>query len=265
MQATEALLEARKFDAFNRMSAFVVHDLKNIVTQLSLMLKNAQRLHDNPEFQQDMLLTVESSLEKMRRLMLQLREGATPPGGARGVDMAPWWQAASDGAAAGGSWSQVRRARWPRAATKNGSNAYWGIWCRTRWTPRRPRPGMVAGRAAQRAGARGSGRHGKGMTRTSSATACSAPSAAPSTAAWASAATKATSTSANWAGPSMWTASRASGTVMRCCCRCSSAQRGSDLAVPRRMSTRTPPPLLIVEDDLALQKQIKWSLDRFES
>jgi putative PEP-CTERM system histidine kinase len=89
MQATEALLEARKFEAFNRMSAFVVHDLKNIVTQLSLMLKNAERLHDNREFQQDMLLTVESSLEKMRRLMLQLREGATPPGGARGVELTP--------------------------------------------------------------------------------------------------------------------------------------------------------------------------------
>jgi putative PEP-CTERM system histidine kinase len=87
MQATEALLESRKFDAFNRMSAFVVHDLKNIVTQLSLMLKNAQRLKDNPEFQQDMLLTVESSLERMRRLMLQLREGAAPPEGARGVDL----------------------------------------------------------------------------------------------------------------------------------------------------------------------------------
>ncbi|MDP3086371.1 MAG: PEP-CTERM system histidine kinase PrsK [Rubrivivax sp.] len=89
MQATEALLEARKFDAFNRMSAFVVHDLKNIVTQLALMLKNAERHHGNPEFQQDMLLTVQSSLEKMRRLMLQLREGATPPGGARGVELAP--------------------------------------------------------------------------------------------------------------------------------------------------------------------------------
>jgi putative PEP-CTERM system histidine kinase len=87
MQATEALLESRKFDAFNRMSAFVVHDLKNIVTQQSLMLKNAQRLRDNPEFQQDMLLTVESSLDKMRRLMLQLREGATPPDGARGVEL----------------------------------------------------------------------------------------------------------------------------------------------------------------------------------
>jgi putative PEP-CTERM system histidine kinase len=89
MQATEALLEARKFEAFNRMSAFVVHDLKNIVAQLSLMLKNAERLHDNREFQQDMLLTVESSLEKMRRLMLQLRDGATPLGGSRGVELAP--------------------------------------------------------------------------------------------------------------------------------------------------------------------------------
>ncbi len=89
MQATEALLDARKFEAFNRMSAFVVHDLKNIVAQLSLMLKNAERLHDNREFQQDMLLTVESSLEKMRRLMLQLREGATPPGGTRGVELSP--------------------------------------------------------------------------------------------------------------------------------------------------------------------------------
>jgi putative PEP-CTERM system histidine kinase len=87
MQATEALLEARKFDAFNRMSAFVVHDLKNIVTQLSLMMKNAKRLHANPEFQQDMLMTIENSLEKMRQLMLQLREGATPPGTAFGVDL----------------------------------------------------------------------------------------------------------------------------------------------------------------------------------
>ncbi|MFM8900109.1 MAG: XrtA/PEP-CTERM system histidine kinase PrsK, partial [Burkholderiales bacterium] len=87
MHATEALLEVRKFDAFNRMSAFVVHDLKNIVTQLSLMMKNAKRLADNPEFQQDMLMTVESSLEKMRQLMLQLREGAKPPGGATGVNL----------------------------------------------------------------------------------------------------------------------------------------------------------------------------------
>jgi putative PEP-CTERM system histidine kinase len=89
LHAAEALLEARKFEAFNRMSAFVVHDLKNIVTQLSLMMKNAKRLHDNPEFQQDMLATVESSLDKMRQLMLQLREGQASPGGAAGVELAP--------------------------------------------------------------------------------------------------------------------------------------------------------------------------------
>ena len=89
LHAAEALLEARKFEAFNRMSAFVVHDLKNIVTQLSLMMKNAKRLHDNPEFQQDMLATVESSLDKMRQLMLQLREGQAAPGGAAGVELAP--------------------------------------------------------------------------------------------------------------------------------------------------------------------------------
>jgi putative PEP-CTERM system histidine kinase len=87
MLATEALLEARKFDAFNKMSAFVVHDLKNIVSQLSLMLKNAERHKDNPEFQQDMLMTVEHAVERMRRLMLQLREGAAPTSAVCGVDM----------------------------------------------------------------------------------------------------------------------------------------------------------------------------------
>jgi len=87
MKATEALLEVRKFDAFNRMSAFVVHDLKNIVAQLSLMLKNAERHRDNPEFQQDMLMTVEHSVERMRQLMMQLREGATPVDSPRGIDL----------------------------------------------------------------------------------------------------------------------------------------------------------------------------------
>ncbi len=76
--ATEALLESRKFDAFNRMCAFVVHDLKNLVAQLSLMLKNAERHRDNPEFQRDMLATVEHVVGRMYHLMLQLRTETTP-------------------------------------------------------------------------------------------------------------------------------------------------------------------------------------------
>ncbi len=88
MQATEALLEARKFEAFNRMSAFVVHDLKNIVTQLSLLAKNAAKHRDNPDFQRDMLLTVSHSVERMKQLMLQLREGSAPEKGPSGVSVA---------------------------------------------------------------------------------------------------------------------------------------------------------------------------------
>lgn len=116
IMATEALLEARKFESFNRMSAFVVHDLKNIVTQLALMLKNAKRLGDNPEFREDMLITVQSSVEKMRRLMLQLREGAPPPGGASGVELEPIVRRLQAAAAARGRQLQVEHSE--RLATR---------------------------------------------------------------------------------------------------------------------------------------------------
>ena len=53
------------------------------------MMKNAERHRDNPEFQADMLMTVESSLDKMRQMMLQLREGEKPAGAASGVELAP--------------------------------------------------------------------------------------------------------------------------------------------------------------------------------
>jgi putative PEP-CTERM system histidine kinase len=78
MRAADALLVARQFESFNRMSAFVVHDLKNLVAQLSLMLSNAEKYKHNPEFQDDMISTVENSVEKMNRLLAQLRRGGTP-------------------------------------------------------------------------------------------------------------------------------------------------------------------------------------------
>jgi putative PEP-CTERM system histidine kinase len=115
VMAAEALLEARKFDAFNRMSAFVVHDLKNIVAQLSLMMKNAKRLQGNVEFQQDMLMTVENSLEKMRQLMVQLREGVSASDGAAGVNLEQILRHAQQMAAAQGRELAVR-ARQPLRA-----------------------------------------------------------------------------------------------------------------------------------------------------
>lgn len=87
MRANEALVEAEKFDAFNRMSAFVVHDLKNLIAQLGLLLKNAERHRDNPEFQRDMLETVEHVVGRMNKLMLQLRTGTTPMEKPRPVEL----------------------------------------------------------------------------------------------------------------------------------------------------------------------------------
>jgi putative PEP-CTERM system histidine kinase len=88
IRATEQLLEARKFDAFNRMSAFVVHDLKNLVAQLSLLLRNAERHRENPEFQRDALETVAHVTQRMNAIMLQLRTGTTPVDGPKPVELA---------------------------------------------------------------------------------------------------------------------------------------------------------------------------------
>ena len=73
LEAAKALLVARQFESFNRMSAFVVHDLKNLVAQLSLLLSNAARHKDDPAFQEDMLETIAHSVDKMSRLLFQLR------------------------------------------------------------------------------------------------------------------------------------------------------------------------------------------------
>jgi putative PEP-CTERM system histidine kinase len=69
------------------MSAFVVHDLKNLVAQLQLMLKNAERHHANPDFQRDMLATVGNVVARMNGLMQQLRAGETPVDRPHAVDL----------------------------------------------------------------------------------------------------------------------------------------------------------------------------------
>ena len=75
LRASEALVESRQFESFNRLSTYVVHDLKNVVAQLSLLLSNAQKHKHKPEFQQDMLTTVDNATQRMTRLLGQLRTG----------------------------------------------------------------------------------------------------------------------------------------------------------------------------------------------
>jgi len=71
--AAKALADARQFEGFNRLSAFVVHDLKNVIAQLSLVTRNAEHHKDNPAFMEDAVATVRNSVDKMSRLLGQLR------------------------------------------------------------------------------------------------------------------------------------------------------------------------------------------------
>lgn len=87
LEAAQALVEARQFEAFNRLSAFVMHDLKNLVAQLSLVVSNAARHKHNPAFMEDAIDTVEHATAKMNRLLTQLRSGSVRTGTASEFDL----------------------------------------------------------------------------------------------------------------------------------------------------------------------------------
>jgi len=85
--AARALSQAQQFEAFNRMSTYVLHDLKNIIGQLSMLSSNARRHGDRPEFMRDAVETIEHAVERMNELMSQLR-GGLKGGQATTVDLA---------------------------------------------------------------------------------------------------------------------------------------------------------------------------------
>ena len=72
-QSANALAESRQLQLISRRFAFVAHDLKNIVGQLTLMLSNAQRFKDNTKFRDDMIETIAHSVDRMNGLLQQLR------------------------------------------------------------------------------------------------------------------------------------------------------------------------------------------------
>ena len=74
----EALAEAGRFDEFHRRIAFVMHDIKNLASQLGLLARNAELHADNPEFRADMLVTLRNSADKLNTLLARLsRYGAS--------------------------------------------------------------------------------------------------------------------------------------------------------------------------------------------
>lgn len=71
-EASQLLSENAQFVAFSRMSAFVVHDLKNVKAQIDMLLKNAKRHKHNPEFIDDAFTTIESMQSRLHHMLGQL-------------------------------------------------------------------------------------------------------------------------------------------------------------------------------------------------
>lgn len=72
-EADRRLSESRQFEAYHRLTAFVMHDLKNLAAQLSLLVANAEKHKRNPEFVDDAIGTIANSTTRMQRLIDQLR------------------------------------------------------------------------------------------------------------------------------------------------------------------------------------------------
>lgn len=71
------LAESRQFETFNRLTAFLMHDLKNIIAQQTMVVENAHKHKGNPEFVEDAIETVKSGVKRMRKLLEQLPQGTS--------------------------------------------------------------------------------------------------------------------------------------------------------------------------------------------
>jgi putative PEP-CTERM system histidine kinase len=75
--ADRRVAEMSQFETYNRLTAFVMHDLKNCAAQLSLVVGNAVRHRHNPEFIDDAIATIANTSGRMTRLIDQLSRRAT--------------------------------------------------------------------------------------------------------------------------------------------------------------------------------------------
>lgn len=72
-QQAEQLAEGRMFDTYNKLVAFIIHDLNNLIAQQALVVRNAERHKDNPEFIDDAIQTISNSVDRMNNLLRKLR------------------------------------------------------------------------------------------------------------------------------------------------------------------------------------------------
>lgn len=73
-RAMQALAQAQEFERFDRRTAFVIHDIKNIVSELSLFASNIRKHGDNPQFLKDLTDAIEGAVGRSKRLIERLRD-----------------------------------------------------------------------------------------------------------------------------------------------------------------------------------------------
>jgi hypothetical protein len=76
---SESMTQARELETFDRVTATVLHDIKNSVAALSLLSRNAARNFDDPEFRRDTIMTLERTVDRMRRLIGKLSSPVDDP------------------------------------------------------------------------------------------------------------------------------------------------------------------------------------------
>ena len=72
LRLSEKLRQAKELEAFQTMSAFFMHDLKNLASKLSLVSQNMPKYYDNEEFRQDAMQTVSQSVDKIKGMCSRL-------------------------------------------------------------------------------------------------------------------------------------------------------------------------------------------------
>ncbi len=72
-RAQDELSETRQFEAFSRLTAFLMHDLKNLIAQQELVVGNAKRFKHRPEFIEDAVRTIASSVQRMKQVLERLQ------------------------------------------------------------------------------------------------------------------------------------------------------------------------------------------------
>lgn len=71
-QLAERIAKSKELETFHLFSTFVIHDLKNFVSMLSLIARNMEKNFGNPSFQKDAVASVSQTVEKMKRMMERL-------------------------------------------------------------------------------------------------------------------------------------------------------------------------------------------------